>query len=44
MSSNEIKSAEPKVVIDERIYIGNVDYKATKEELKKLFETNNLKV
>lgn len=31
-------SAEAKPVIEERIYIGNVDYKANEDELKALFE------
>lgn len=37
---SEVTSSKP--VIEERIYISNVDYKATEEELKEFFE--NLKV
>jgi RNA recognition motif-containing protein len=35
-TEQEVISVKP--VIDERIYISNVDYKATEEELKELFK------
>jgi RNA recognition motif-containing protein len=33
-----------KPIIEERIYIGNVDFKATEEDLTKLFEGLNVYV
>lgn len=32
-----MSAIEPKQVIEERIYLGNVDYKATEDDLKEFF-------
>lgn len=42
MSEIEITSTKP--VIEERIYIGNVDYKATEEDLRDFFKDMNVYV
>jgi len=40
--SEEVKTVKP--VIEDRVYIGNVDYKATEDELKELFKDLNVYV
>lgn len=42
MSETELTSTKP--VIEERIYIGNVDYKATEEDLRDFFKNMNVYV
>lgn len=38
MSAEEVQTATSKPVIEDRVYVGNVDYKVTEDELKDLFK------
>lgn len=42
MSENGTETIAPKAVIEDRIYVGNVDFKASEEELKLFFEGLNV--